>query len=972
MPFSNKNIPLHVHISYLFTGLMLAFSLLIGIVLFERMNKDALEATNQRFEMISKMTASSVASVYQPTKTFVDIFAHQRIIKAKTLNERLDSLRYITTALSSIESATSTYVGYRNGEFFMVRKWQENKILRTRLNPPANTRWVVQSVSLIDQTMQGEYLYYDAQLKELGRRIDPNYKFDPRTRPWYSAGFNSPDSAIASDPYYFATSEQVGVSYSKKAAGEDAVVAMDIVMSRIQQALRQTITPNSRIALINLQEEVLCWQRGTSDSRVPKLIARPDGSMGLPKLINQDAPVLQILLSKAAQYSQHPGTFSATDEQWQGYVANIDIPGGQPLRLLIASPQVELLAKVTASRNQAMLIFGLLLLIGLFAALKFSRMASKPLKSLTDEARKIEQFDFESPIEVKSHITEVLQLANAMGNMKSTIHSFLDMSTSLASETNFERLLARVLNELSDIAGAQGGVIYLPEPNTQSLKASHGLLNKTALDLSKRPLIQLDNSDSIIARSAQRGTIIDQLSLEQLHNLFGSQPSITEAMTTITLPLKDRNQTLVGVIVMLLRTNKVDPGRQALIEAISGNAAVAIENQRLIQEQKTLLEAFIQLIAGAIDAKSPYTGGHCQRVPELTKMLARAACAEQDGPYADFQLSEGEWEQLHIAAWLHDCGKVTTPEYVVDKATKLETLYDRIHEVRMRFEVLKRDAQINYWQQVASGGDRSALEAQLEETITQLDDDYAFIATCNEGGEFMAPEKVDRLKQIAARTWQRTLSDRIGISHEEKERKARAPEATLPATEPLLSDKPEHLFTRTAREQLPEDNPWGFKVNVPEYLYNRGEMYNLSVGRGTLSEEERYKINEHIIQTIIMLEKLPFPRHLARVPEIAGGHHEKMDGTGYPKRLKRDEMSLPARMMAIADIFEALTAVDRPYKKGKTLSEAIKIMGFMRKDQHIDADLFALFLRSGIYREYAQRYMKPEQIDEFDISPYLS
>lgn len=235
----------------------------------------------------------------------------------------------------------------------------------------------------------------------------------------------------------------------------------------------------------------------------------------------------------------------------------------------------------------------------------------------------------------------------------------------------------------------------------------------------------------------------------------------------------------------------------------------------------------------------------------------------------------------------------------------------------------------------------------------------------------MAPEKITRLQQIAQRTWRRTLSDRVGIAHEEKQRKARSPEPALPVLEPLLADRPEHLIERGAREQLAADNPWGFKVNVPEALYNRGELYNLSVARGTLSSEERYKINEHIIQTIIMLEKLPFPRHLRQVPEIAGGHHEKMDGTGYPKRLRREEMSVPARMMAMADIFEALTAVDRPYKKGKTLSEALKIMSFMVKDQHIDAELFALFLQEGIYRQYAERFMQAEQIDEVDIQQYM-
>ena len=120
-------------------------------------------------------------------------------------------------------------------------------------------------------------------------------------------------------------------------------------------------------------------------------------------------------------------------------------------------------------------------------------------------------------------------------------------------------------------------------------------------------------------------------------------------------------------------------------------------------------------------------------------------------------------------------------------------------------------------------------------------------------------------------------------------------------------------------------------------------------------------------QTIVMLESLPWPRHLRRVPEYAGGHHEKMDGSGYPRGLKREEMSVPARVMAIADIFEALTAADRPYKPPKTLSESIRIMQFMVKDNHIDPDLFKLFLESGVYKEYAAQHLKPEQIDEVAV-----
>ena len=415
-----------------------------------------------------------------------------------------------------------------------------------------------------------------------------------------------------------------------------------------------------------------------------------------------------------------------------------------------------------------------------------------------------------------------------------------------------------------------------------------------------------------------------------------------------------------------------DNARLSFIEALSGSAAVSLETKELIRAQKQLFEAFITLIAGAIDAKSAYTGGHCARVPELTKMLARAACEQNSGPYKDFSLDEDAWEAVHVAAWLHDCGKVTTPEYVVDKATKLETLYDRIHEIRMRFEVLKRDAEIDCLKAISAGEPEATAHARLSEQLAQLDDDFAFVAACNEGGEFMSPEKQERLQSIAARHWQRTLDDRIGISHEEKQRKEHTPATDLPAMETLLADKPEHRVERLAHDNIAEDNPWGFKMQVPELLYNRGELYNLSVARGTLSEEERYKINEHIVQTLIMLSQLPFPKHLRNVPEIAAGHHEKMDGSGYPKRLRGEDMSPLARMMAIADIFEALTAVDRPYKKGKTLSEAIKIMSLMKKDQHIDPDLFDLFLRSGVYREYAARFMRPEQIDTVDITAYIT
>ena len=335
-------------------------------------------------------------------------------------------------------------------------------------------------------------------------------------------------------------------------------------------------------------------------------------------------------------------------------------------------------------------------------------------------------------------------------------------------------------------------------------------------------------------------------------------------------------------------------------------------------------------------------------------------------------MNEDEWETLHIAAWLHDCGKVTTPEYVVDKATKLQTIYDRLHEVRMRFEVLKRDAEIEYWQEVADGGDRTSLRVELEAKWRELDAEFRFIAACNEGGEIMAPEKIARIEQIAQRTWLRTLDDRIGLSQEERNRSAKLSAPSLPAVEQLLADKPEHVTERSVTDSLPTENAWRFRLRVPRYKRNNGEVYNLSIGRGTLTEEERYAINDHVVQTIRMLSQLPFPKHLKNVPEIAGGHHEKLDGTGYPKQLSGEELSPAARILAIADIFEALTARDRPYKTGRTLSQAITIMASMSRERHIDAALFELFLTSGVYQRYAARFLEPSQIDEVDVAAHVA
>jgi HD-GYP domain-containing protein (c-di-GMP phosphodiesterase class II) len=661
---------------------------------------------------------------------------------------------------------------------------------------------------------------------------------------------------------------------------------------------------------------------------------------------------------------------SLSDGDWRVTIHPMRLEGAQPLYLVVAIPDRELLAAAMKQIYIVALVTIAIMLLAIPVTWFMAHGISRSLRSLAVEAEAIRRFDFSSPIATESTIREVDELGKTMEGMKRTIRRFIDISQAVAAEENFDHLLPMLLTETMSAAQADAGVLYLADEDhlvPMSARDSAG----TDINGGLLPVATTDGASLLVLAIGKRQPQAGALSPVDVDAAgLGGVPGAAALKQGVAVPLLNRHGHLVGAMLLLLRT-PIGEAQVSFIKALSDSAASSLETRELIKAQKALFEAFIQLIAGAIDAKSPYTGGHCARVPELTKMLARAACEQTSGLYKDFSLNEQEWEAVHVAAWLHDCGKVTTPEYVVDKATKLETISDRIHEVRMRFEVLKRDAVIACLKAVAAGADETGERAKLAGVLKALDEDFAFVADCNEGGEYMAPDKVERLKAIAARTWTRTLDDRIGLSHEEKARKARSPAASLPAAEALLADKPEHLFERRPQDRIAPGNKWGFRMAVPELLYNRGELYNLSVGRGTLSEEERYKINEHMVQTIMMLSALPFPKHLRQVPEIAGGHHEKMDGTGYPKRLTRDQMSPVARMMAIADIFEALTAVDRPYKKGKTLSESLKIMSFMKKDKHIDPDLFELFLRSGVYLDYAQRFMKPEQIDAVDIENYL-
>jgi HD-GYP domain-containing protein (c-di-GMP phosphodiesterase class II) len=958
--------PLRVHIATVFTAVIFAACGVIAWSNHVQGKALVLGAAEDLIDRVSVDADNALKNLFEGVETTVTWASVAPLAAAGSLHDRMLSLPTLAEVLKRRPQIAAVYVGYDTGDFFLVRALRD-EASRKEFGAPGDAAFLVQSIERQRGVPRSRFALFDATLHHISDVSRPGYRYDPRERPWYVQGKRTRD-AIITAPYVFFTTRQVGLTLARRAGNGSAVVGADVSLSRISERLNEVRpTPSSQLAILDPD-----GNRAIAFSDPARTAAGAAGEKALLARIGDVSPVLEAVAVDSAGFAQ-TRRFESGGREWLAKATRVSTGADGIASFVIATPLDELLRAEYAALRRTILLAALVILVSVPLTWWISQRIAGNLRALADQAAAIRRFDFSPAPAPRTRISEIFDLGRAMSDMRGTIRKFLDITTALASERDYGRLLQRVLKEAHDAAGGSGGVVYLLDDEGRALKPAAQAWGKGP-DAGLLPDLSMeDAANPVVDATRQKAASVQVLpekrpsAMPFLDTYFGAAP-----VTLVSVPLLNRAGEVVGVLCVFLETSAEKPSheRLALVEAFAGAGAAAIDNQRLLIIQKALLESLISLVASAIDAKSPYTGGHCQRVPELTKMLARAACDATTGPFARFDIDENGWEALHIAGWLHDCGKVTTPEYVVDKATKLETIYDRIHEVRMRFEVLKRDAEIACLKAVAAGGDEPKLRTALQADLRILDEEFAFVAACNEGGEFMAPDKVARLKAVAGRTWQRTLDSRLGVSRIEGKRMAGSP-AALPATELLLADKPEHIIERGAQDRMPGDNPWGFKMKVPAHLYNRGEVYNLSIARGTLTEEERYKINDHIVQTIMMLSKLPFPKHLKSVPELAGGHHEKMDGTGYPKRLSGGEMSVQARIMAIADIFEALTAADRPYKKGKKLSEAIQIMARMKTEKHIDPDLFDLFLESGVYRAYAERYMDAQFIDQVDVGAYV-
>lgn len=971
----NFRYSLRLHLSAVFVSLVVLGCLVVAAVGFGTTKSIVEKQSVEIFDRISKDATQSLRSLFAPSESVVDLMATHAVTSAGGYAEREWALPFLRQSLEQSDSITSVFIGYDDGDFMLLRRYPSDQASQSRFNSPDNTAYILQHIERnAESETTAEYRYFDTNMRLLGAEDRTDYtSYDPRKRPWFSEALDA-DGLYVTNPYVFFTTKEVGTTIAKKAG--KAVVAADITLKTLADEISSSLpTKSSEIVLLGPGDSVLAYPV------ISKIMVEEGDKLRQSKLNELGSDALDQAFTQHQKRSIKPGQVNRLGidvggAAWRTMSASIPVRGGKSYTLVLAAPESELFNQTRALMiSLAGWMVGVII-AAILATVIAAKMVARPIKDLVDATNQIKRFDFSKKTKTNSMIADVKELATAIDSMKLTIQRFLEISRTISVESDFDVLQRRLLDETISTINASAGMVYLVTPDEKYLRCSDIRTNKRE-DLGIiLDDFELKNMSGPIARAiGSKKTQLVKYTDDAVQNT-GISKIATEIDADIDclmiVPLSNRNGELVGVLV-LLDENEIDAGLVEFVTALSGTAAVALETRQLIEAQKELFEAFIKLIAGAIDAKSSHTGGHCERVPELTNMLAKAAENETNGPFAAFKPDDDEWEAIHVASWLHDCGKVTTPEYIVDKATKLETMHDRIHEIRMRFEVLKRDAWVDYWQKRAEGGDEATLKAALDAQLSTLDDDFEFVAECNIGGEFMDDDRIERLAEIAETTWTRTLDDRLGISQDEELRKAQFESPPLPVQENLLADKPEHVFGRTTRDKVFADpsNQWGFKLKEPDNLFNRGELYNLSIQRGTLTPEDRYKINEHIVQTIVMLNELPFPRHLRNVPEIAGGHHEKMDGTGYPKRLKRDEMSTVARMMAIADIFEALTAVDRPYKKGKTLTESLKIMSFMRKDEHIDPELFELFLTSGVYQTYAQKYLRPEQVDHVDIADYL-
>ena len=525
-------------------------------------------------------------------------------------------------------------------------------------------------------------------------------------------------------------------------------------------------------------------------------------------------------------------------------------------------------------------------------------------------------------------IEEKDQKNNKMNYLIKSNKKLIDIGYQISHQKDYSQLLEEILIGAKELSGADGGTLYIFNAEEKALEFKifiNTSLNVHYCDMDDKVLwkpLKLYNDDNSTNKKNVAVVCAMQDYLININDIYHSvtydfagakhfdKENNYKTTSMLVIPMKNKENDLIGVIQLI---NKLDDGKitsfnsddEALITSMSAQATMVLENNHLVIELEKLLYSLVKSIGSALNEKSNYTAKHVSNVERLSEMLIDTININET-TFKDISFTSDEIEEMKLAAWLHDIGKITTPEYVVDKATKLETIYDRVQTIEAKFEILKRDIEIIYLK-------GEITEEERAEKTKQIQEDINFIHTINSGEIFMKKEYIEKLNYIASKY-------KISVNYKKKS------------------------------------------------LLTPDELYNLSTTKGTLTKEEREVINNHVIVSYNMLKEVPFPKKFEKVPKIAGSHHKTVDGKGYAaKEIINLEMTIRDKILAVADIFEALSAHDRPYRGPNTLSQIADILVQMVKDEQLDRDIVKLFLEEKLYLQYAKEYLAPTQIDEVDI-----
>ncbi len=895
-------------------------------------------------ERVRHFLFSASASVHR--------LAHSPLRIGPELEQRSSRLLGFINALHSTPMVSAVYTAYENGDFIIAREIQ-NQQDRATYNAPAKASFMleVQTKDSLGAPTTERY-FYDSQIRFLEKYPAVSTNYDPREREWFRTAMSRPGQYLSA-PYPFFTGDEVGLTLSEKAAFENRVVGIDVSLSALDSQLRDLRpTPHAEFAIVADSGRLIARTappgrvdsdyQGTVDYYSPKTSLKAISTFSREKL-----PANRVV------------RFEVDGVAWFGTRIPLSSIGNRQLNMLIAIPDADLTSTIRNDFRQQAVSAVLITLLLMIASWFIGKRVGGSVGRVTGYAQRLSSFEFSPPPQVPSRIAEFQDMNNVLGEMSNAVRTFLTTLDTMGSEPRLDVMLEKVLHQTVMASGCTFGAVYLLNEQHDALELSavaRGRIDPDAPPQFPHPRLPLDV-------------------LTPPHPFIGMRKS---GIAQLPVPLSDRDNKPLGLLLLNYPSSKQHRQLEfhAFATQISGALSAAIETRNLVETQRRLFNGFVHLIADAIDAKSPYTGKHCRRVPELAITMVNKMSEEGRSPYGPYHLSEQERYAFRLGAWLHDCGKVTSPEHIIDKATKLEVIHNRIHDVRTRFEVLWRDEEIAHLRRMQAGEQEDISLARRDKAQTGLKDEFAFIARCNIGGEFMDDADIARLMSISGRTWERNFSDRLGLSREEEERLHGIPEAPLPAREHLLADRPEHrLDWDENRPPVEKDDPanrFNFDMELPELCENRGELHNLTIRRGTLSPEDRFRVNDHVVQTFIMLNTLPWPDYLRRVPEIASTHHERMDGAGYPRRLDASRLTLEDRVMAITDVFEALTAADRPYKPAKPLGASLSIMTNMAMEGHLDPLLLRYFLETRLWESYGEHFLRPEQCGDVDIAALVS